>query len=237
MKHLHPNPSAAPQALPSRPGGVARRLLPAAVVPLLLAACAGTLLPKPASPPARFTLDAGTAAPPPATAQVATAGAPALTVDLPRAAPGYDSRRMVYQRRPQQLEAFAFNEWVEPPAQMLAPLLVRALQDSGGFRAVLRAPSAAAGGWRLETELLRLHQDFSQRPSQVRLSVRAVLLNSTTRQAVAWREFDVSVAAASEDPVAGAAAAQAATQQLLAEVATFCAEQVREAARTPVRPL
>lgn len=235
MKCLHPAHSAQPQVPSGRASGRVRRLLLTAVVPLLLTACAGTLLPKPTPPPARFTLDAGTAAPPP-TAQVTTTGAPALTVDLPRAAPGYDSRRMVYQRRPQQLEAFAFHEWVEPPAQMLAPLLVRALQDSGGFRAVLRAPSAAAGGWRLETELLRLHQDFSQRPSQVRLSVRAVLLNSSTRQAVAWREFDVSVAAASEDPVAGAAAAQVAAQQLLVEVATFCAEQVREAARTPVRP-
>lgn len=223
MTRHHPAHSAVP---PVRAGGIARLWWLAAVVPLL-AACAGSLLPKPASPPARFTLDAGTASPPSSNARAAAADAPTLTVDLPRAASGYDSRRMVYLRRPQQLEAFAFNEWVEPPAQMLAPLLVRALQDSGGFRAVLRAPSAAAGGWRLETELLRLHQDFSQRPSQVRLSVRAVLLNSTTRQAVAWREFDVSVAAASDDPVAGAAAAQAAARQLLAEVATFCAERAR----------
>jgi len=237
MKCLHRAHSALPPVPPGRASGRVRRLLLTAVVPLLLTACAGTLLPKPTPPPARFTLDAGTAAPPPSTARAATADAPTLMVDLPRAAPGYDSRRMVYQRRPQQLEAFAFHEWVEPPAQMLVPLLVRALQDSGGFRAVLRAPSAAAGGWRLETELLRLHQDFSQRPSQVRLSVRAVLLNSSTRQAVAWREFDVSVAAASEDPVAGAAAAQAAAQQLLTEVATFCAEQALEAARKPVRPL
>lgn len=223
MKRHHPAHSAVP---PVRAGGIARLWWLAAVVPLL-PACAGSLLPKPASPPARFTLDASTASPTASSARVVAADAPTLTVDLTRAAPGYDSRRMVYLRRPQQLEAFAFNEWVEPPAQMLAPLLVRALQDSGGFRAVLRAPSAAAGGWRLETELLRLHQDFSQQPSQVRLSVRAVLLNSSTRQAVAWREFDVSVAAASDDPVAGAAAAQAAARQLLAEVAAFCAERAR----------
>lgn len=223
MTHPPPMHHAQPTG---RASGFARWWWLAALLPLL-AACAGTLLPKPAPAPARFTLDTGPAAPPTPGARVAPADAPTLTVDLPRAAPGYDSRRMVYQRRPQQMEAFAFHEWVEPPAQMLAPLLVRALQDQGGFRAVLRAPSAATGGWRLETELLRLHQDFSQRPSQVRLSVRAVLLNSATRQAVAWREFDVSVAASSDDPVAGAAAAQAAARQLASEVAAFSAERAR----------
>jgi len=226
MTRHQPAHSAVPPARPGHASGIPRLWVLAAVVPLL-AACAGSLLPKPASPPARFTLDAGTAAPNAVGARVVAVDAPTITVELPRAAPGYDSRRMVYLRRPQQLEAFAFNEWVEPPAQMLAPLLVRALQDSGGFRAVLRAPSAAAGGWRLETELLRLHQDFSLRPSQVRLSVRAVLLNSTTRQAVAWREFDVSVAATGDDPVAGAAAAQAAARQLATEVAAFSAEWAR----------
>jgi cholesterol transport system auxiliary component len=54
-----------------------------------------------------------------------------------------------------------------------------------------------------------------------------VLLNSATRQAVAWREFDVSVAATGDDPVAGAAAAQAAARQLSTEVAAFSAERAR----------
>lgn len=224
----HPQPAHA--AHHARPPGLARgaaRWCALAALAPLLAACAGSLLPKPAPAPTRFTLDAVPAAASAPSAPTAAADAPTLTVDTPRAAPGYDSRRMVYQRRPQQMEVFAYHEWVEPPAQMLAPLLVRALQEHGGFRAVLRAPSAGAGGWRLETELLRLHQDFSQRPSQVRLSVRAVLLNSATRQAVAWREFDVSVAATGDDPVAGAAAAQAAARQLASEVAAFSAERAR----------
>jgi cholesterol transport system auxiliary component len=118
---------------------------------------------------------------------------------------------------------------------MLTPLLVHALQDNGSFSVVLHAPSAATSGWRLETELLRLHQDFSVRPSQVRLSLRAVLLDSSTRQAIAWREFDVSVPAASDDPVAGVAAAQAAAQRVVAAVSAFCADQARNA-RPIVRP-
>jgi cholesterol transport system auxiliary component len=218
-------------AFPARPLRMALLTL-LLCLPLLLMACAGTLLPKPAAPPARFALSAGPASATAATTpRPAAIGAPSLTVELPRAAPGYDSRRMLYQRRPQQLEAFAFNEWVEPPAQMLAPMLVRALQGSGAFGAVLQAPSAVTTGWRLETELVRLHQDFGQRPSQAQLSLRAVLLNNRTREALAWREFNISVNATGEDPVAGAAAAQEAAMQLAAAVAAFCAEQPLPAAR------
>jgi cholesterol transport system auxiliary component len=87
------------------------------------------------------------------------------------------------------------------------------------------APSAASGALRLETELIRLQQDFGTRPSHVRLTLRAVLLDTATRQAVAWREFDEIVPASSDDPVAGVAAAHQATQRVLAALATFCADQ------------
>ena len=214
-------------AKPRRHPGAAWPLLATCLA--LLSACAGALLPQPARPPARYTLDSGA---PLSAPRAAAANASLLTVDTPRAAPGYDSRHMVYLRQPRQLEAFAFHEWVDAPAQMLTPLLVRTLQDSGSFSVVLHAPSAAASGWRLETELLRLHQDFSVRPSQVRLSLRAVLLDSSTRQAIAWSELDVTVPAASDDPVAGVAAAQAAAQRVVAAVSAFCADQARNARPT-----
>ncbi len=201
----------------------AAALLLALVLPAWLAGCAGSWLPKPAAAPARFTLDDGS---PAATPHEAAAGAPALVVAVPRAAPGYDSTRIVYVRHAQELETFAFHEWVDTPARMLAPLLVRALQGSGAFRAVLQAPSAASGALQLETEVIRLQQDFGTRPSHVRLTLRAVLLDSATRQVIAWREFDENVEAAGDDPVAGVVAAQQATRRALAALAAFCARQV-----------
>jgi cholesterol transport system auxiliary component len=196
-----------------------------------LAACSASLLPKPPPPPTRFTLDAQAAATTPREAPAGIpAGAPALVVvvvAVPRAAPGFDSARMVYLRQPQQLEAFAFHEWVDTPARMLAPLLVRALQASASFSAVLQAPSVASSTWRLETELIRLQQDFSSAPSQVRLTLRAVLLDTASRQVIAWREFDATVSAATDDPAGGAAAAHQATQRVLAALTAFCAAQTQ----------
>ena len=204
-----------------------------------LSACSGTLLPKPPPAPARYLLDAVPVQPQPV-ARAPHASPLALAVVLPRAAPGYDSRRMLYLRQPQQLEAFAFHEWVDAPAQMLAPLLVRALQDREAFNVVLLAPSSARAGWRLETELLRLHQDFTTRPSQLRLGVRAVLLDVASQRVVAWQAFDLAVVADGDDPVAGARAANAAVQQLMQAVAAFCeaqaAQNARPAAAAPGAP-
>jgi cholesterol transport system auxiliary component len=187
---------------------------------LILGGCAGGLLPKPAPAPTRHTLDA---AAPPAAAVRPNPGAAVLVVGLPRAAPGHDSQRMVYLRHPLQLEAFAYHEWVDTPARMLLPLMVRALQGSPAFAAVLAAPSAASGTLRLETELIRLQQDFGQSPSQVRLTLRAVLLDSASRRVIAVRELDIQQPAPSEDPVGGVAAAHAATEQLLKDLTAFCA--------------
>lgn len=194
-------------------------------VPVLLAGCAGGLLPKPAAAPQRYSLDDGAALPPPpAPRETATV----LVVVPPRAAASLDGRGMVYSRRPNERAAYAFHEWVDPPAQMLAPLLLRALQASGGFRAVLLSPSAATGALRLETELTRLHQDFSVSPSQLHLTLRAVLLDTGTRQVLATREFDQVQPCATDDAEGGVAAAQRAAQSLLAALADWCAEAARD---------
>jgi cholesterol transport system auxiliary component len=105
---------------------------------------------------------------------------------------------------------------------MLAPLLVAATANSGAFRAVVAAPSSATGELRLDTTIIRLQQEFGSAPSRVRFTLRADLVESATRRVVAWREFDMSVAVASDDPYGGAIAAGKAVSGTLEELARFC---------------
>jgi len=185
-----------------------------------LAGC-GSLLPKPPRAPAQFALDDATPAALPTKAPAATATT--LLVAAPRAAAGFDTRNIVYVRQAHEIEAFAYSQWVDTPAQMLAPLIVNAIERTAAFRAVLRAPTAASAELRLDTELIRLQHDFTVTPSRVRLTLRAVLVETATRRVVAWREFDASVASASEDPYGGVLAANEAARQVLAELSAFCA--------------
>ena len=191
-----------------------------------LAGC-GSLLPKPPAPPALFLLEDGattTADLPSKPALGAVAST--LVVAETRAAPGYGTRQIAYVRTANQLEYFAFSQWAEPPALMLAPLLAHAIERTGAFRAVARAPLSVAGDMRLETELIRLQQDFGVMPSRVRLTLRGVLVDIATRRVLATREFDAAVPSPSEDPAGGVMAANQAAQRVAAEVGAFCADWV-----------
>lgn len=162
------------------------------------------------------------------TAAVAAASAPTLIVSAPHAAAGFDSKRMIYLREPYKLEHFAHSEWIDPPSRMLAPLIVEAIVRTGAFRAVVLTPSTAAGDLRLDTEIIRLQQDFRTSPGSVRFTLRATVIDENTRRVVAWREFDHSVAISSEDPYGGVVAANHALQAILENLAVFCAEATRK---------
>jgi cholesterol transport system auxiliary component len=71
---------------------------------------------------------------------------------------------------------------------------------------------------------MRLEQDFVDQPSRVRFTLRAYVVDDATRRVIAWREFDETVAATSEDPLGGVIAANRAVQIVLEKLASFCAE-------------
>ena len=70
-------------------------------------------------------------------AVAAPASAPTLIGSPPHAAAGHDSQRIIYVLDTFKLEHFAHSDWIEPPARMLAPLLVAAIERTGAFRAVV----------------------------------------------------------------------------------------------------
>ena len=196
----------------------------AAGLALVLNAGCGALFPKAAQPMSFYSLDGAPAVP-----RAATAGgspelvaAPTLIVNPSRAASGYDSQHIIYVRGPHTHEYFSHSDWIDTPARMLSPLIVAAIESGGAFRAVVLAPSVAAGDIRLDTEIVRLEQNFADQPSRVRFTLRAYVVDDATRRVIAWREFDETVAAASEDPHGGVVAANGAVQIVMDKLATFC---------------
>jgi cholesterol transport system auxiliary component len=198
----------------------------AALLPALLLGGCSALIPAPSAPPAMHGL-APVAGAQASAVPGAAAHGPTLVVSPPHAAAGFDSPRMMYVREAGELEYFAHNRWSDTPARMLGPLIVAAAQSSGAFRAVVSSPSPAMGEMRLDTEILRLQQEFAGVPSRVRFTLRAYLVESATRRVIALREFEAVVPAASEDPQGGVRAAHKAVGAVLVELAVFCAEAAR----------
>jgi cholesterol transport system auxiliary component len=116
---------------------------------------------------------------------------------------------------------------------MIAPLIVAAIEGSGAFSAVVGAAGAAAADIRLSTEIIRLQQDFGSSPSRVRFTLRATLVDSVKRRVIAVREFDANVAAASDDTAGGVVAANLAVDQVLQELAGFCAAAAVDRVQCP----
>jgi cholesterol transport system auxiliary component len=192
-----------------------------AVLSLVLVGGCGSLLPKAAAPPQVFSLDGARAARP-MPSPIESNTTPTLMVTPTRTAPGFDSRHIVYVRIAHRLEHFAHSDWVDTPARMLAPLIVAAVEDAGGFRAVGSTASGLTGDMRLDTEVLRLQQEFGDGPSRVHFTLRATLLDGTTRQVISWHEFDQTVASESEDPYGGVLAANRVVQIVMQQLARYC---------------
>jgi cholesterol transport system auxiliary component len=188
--------------------------------------CACSLLSKTSSPPPSFyALDGQSGA----SVQDRPSAVPisplTLIVSPPNASSGFDSQRIVYVRAAHQLEYFAHSEWVDPPARMLGPLLVAAVQQNGGFASVVMATGTASGELRLNTEILRLQHNFETRPSRVQITLRAYLTDEKTRRVLAWKEFNAEAISAAETPQAGVAAANVVVHEVLTQLAQFLADR------------
>jgi len=166
----------------------------------------------------------------------AAAATKTLLINPPQAAAGFDSTRIIYLREPHKLDYYALSQWVDPPARMLGPLLVAAIEKTGALRAVLLMPAAGAGHLRLDTQIIRLQQEFQIHPSRVRFTLRATLVDDRTRQVLAGQEFDSVAPANSADAYGGVLAANRAVQTVVDELALFVAAKAGAAKTVPTTP-
>ncbi|MDD4928284.1 MAG: ABC-type transport auxiliary lipoprotein family protein [Gallionella sp.] len=191
--------------------------LPCRIVPvlaLLLTACSA--LPSPRVANTHFyLLDAG----PVASASHAKSDK-VLAISMTSGEPGFDTPQMAYIRQAHELEYFANHQWADTPARMLKPLLVQALESD--FRAVVQAPGGIPAEIRLDTDLIRLQQDFSTKPGRVQLTLRAQLINVKDKKVIAIKLFDESENTPSDDAYGGVIAANLALGRILNKLVVFC---------------
>ncbi len=151
-----------------------------------------------------------------------------LLVGVPRAEPGFDTPRMAYLSRPFELSYYATNQWADTPAHMVVALLVQSLERSGTWRAVVPAPSSVKADYRLDVQGLTLLQEFTQRPSQVRVALRLQLVALGEQKILGTKRFELTEPAPSEDAYGGVSAANRAVSRLLDQAAAWVSSCVSE---------
>lgn len=152
---------------------------------------------------------------------------PVLIVTAARAHGGYDTHRIAYMKQAFGLRYYTRSRWADTPARMLAPLTADAMQATGQFQALYAVPGSIAADYRLDTELLRFHQDFTRQPSVVHITMRAQLVDLRESRVVATQQFDIVEPAATDDSYSGVVAANKAVSLLLDELAQFCVTRLR----------
>jgi cholesterol transport system auxiliary component len=106
---------------------------------------------------------------------------------------------------------------------MLGPLLVRALEQRTGFKAVTPAGGMVKGDLRLDTEITLLQQEFTPSPSRLHMKLRVQLVEQASYRVLATQVFDAVEAAPADDPYGGVIAANRMLPRLLGQIADFAA--------------
>ena len=148
-----------------------------------------------------------------------------LLVFPPDAKPVYDTTQMAYVQRPLQVDYFAKNEWGEKPSRMIQDLLVRTLESTHAFAAVVKPPHTEPYAYALKSEIVTFHQDFTVEPAVMRIAMRFALVSERADKVIATKDVEVAQPLAEKSPYAGVQAANAAAQKLLREVAAFVLEK------------
>lgn len=125
----------------------------------------------------------------------------------------YDNDQLVFSRSPGTRGQYQFARWTERPGKRFAELM-RARFDREGWRVAANS-GYVRGDLLLDTALVEFYHDAVRDPGQVRLVVRAELVDLSRRTLIDRRVFEQTVPVARYDAAGAAAAANVAVGQTL----------------------
>lgn len=95
-----------------------------------------------------------------------------LLVGTVSAASGFDNRGLVYRIGPDQFDTDFYNEFMAPPARLLADQATNFLDAANRRVRVVRSPGLILADFGLETHLEAMYGDFTVSPPQAVIALR-----------------------------------------------------------------
>lgn len=138
----------------------------------------------------------------------------------------YNTTQMAYTTKPYQMAYFVKNRWISTPAEMLQPLIVKTLQNTHYFAAVITRPSTGHYDYVLSVTLISLQQEFTGQVSQIHLVLSVQLLKTDTQEIIGTRLIDIHQPVSEPNPYAGVIAANLASARALNEIVHFCFRKI-----------
>ena len=148
--------------------------------------------------------------------------APTLLVLDTTTASFYDTDQLVYSRKAGTRGQYQFARWTERPGKRFADLMRARLDQQSTWR-VSAAGGYVRGDVLLDTELVEFYHDASNEPGQVRLELRAELVDLKQRSLLGRRTFEQQVPLASFDAPGAAQASNLAVSRALDDLTLWLA--------------
>jgi cholesterol transport system auxiliary component len=161
------------------------------------------------------TVAAGDAAP-------LRADAPILLVLDTATGSFYDTEQLVFSRSAGTRGQYQFARWTERPGKRFADLM-RARLDRQGIWNVSAAGGYVRGDVLLDTELIEFYHDATRQPGQMRLVLRAELVDLKQRTVLGRRVFEQKIALTTYDAAGAAQASNQAARRTLDELVDWLA--------------
>lgn len=159
---------------------------------------------------------------PPAMALPVRADAPTLLVLDTATGSFYDTEQLIFSNSPGTRGQYQFARWTERPGKRFAELMRVRLDRQGAWH-VSTAGGYVRGDLMLDTELIEFYHDAVSQPGQVRLVLRAELVDLKQRKLLGRRVFEQQVALATYDAAGAAQASSQAASQALDELTAWLA--------------
>ena len=180
------------------------------------------------SPPPRVTVEKSVLTEVPHDLPQRASRADTVLVFPPKTTALYDTTQMAYSTQAHEVAYFSEREWGETPSQMLYPLVVRTLEDTHAFRAVLTEPYSARYTYALRTEILELIQVFGSDSASLVLALRFQLTDCEAKTVIATKEVAVREPMRERNSYAGVVAANEATASALQQLARYVLHATEE---------
>jgi len=159
---------------------------------------------------------------PPAIATPVRADAPTLLVLDTTTGSFYDTDQLIFSRSAGTRGQYQLARWTERPGKRFADLMRTRLDHQGAWH-VSAAGGYVRGDLLLDTELIEFFHDAVSQPGQVRLVLRAELVDLKQRKLLGRRVFEQQVALASYDAAGAAQASSQAVSRVLDELIPWLA--------------
>jgi cholesterol transport system auxiliary component len=159
---------------------------------------------------------------PAAIAPPSPATAPTLRVLDTTTGNFYDTDQLVFSRSPDTRGLYQFARWTERPGKRFAELMRTRLDHQGAWNV------SASGGYVrddlvLDTKLVEFYHDAVSDPGQVRLVLRADLIDTRQRKLLGHRVFEQQVPLTRYDAAGAAQASSLAVSRVLDDLTVWLA--------------